>query len=367
MLKRIDAHNDHRYVLVYFRNISEMNMYSAMLDNKKYVFVIISKEINRGDFLSSKVSLKENVLFCENPKRIIFKLSIFGCLLTTDALPAEAHKQSLQIIFYCKKAGIPVIELQHGLFTYGASYHMQGHERLVSDDSLPCEPYCDCRLSFYPSKDYDVCIGYPPYSSQDAHLDETRGEYVLIMSNLHWANYTNEERFSFFHSVFRLAANHEDTLFIWKFHPGEIKFPYINGAMDKLYVMYPQVKKNLIVHHKDKILTLTSFKDLVRKSKMIISTVSTVLLDCEIYGKDTVIYNCVSSDEMVSMFKQKTCFSTYEGLESVYGAENKLETGYLHPFKAEVFDAFMEKTVIEPVDKFRALDVIMKSSYSVTM
>ena len=292
-------------------------MFYNLFLNDEFIYVIISNYITPDEYHLSKISMLKNCIFCNNIDELKYKISCFGAFLSTDTLATKAHQQALFIVNLCHLNNIPVIELQHGLFVYGMSYHCIPENNIVTSDSLPVSSFKNHTFTFYPTNKKDsTCIGYPIY--YDFNKLSYKGKYTVILSNMHWMAYSEYEKFTFFSSIIELANKHPNELFIWKLHPGEIDFPYYKELLHSLFRIFPSSKRNIIFFHEDNILNKIGNFDLIGKSNKIICTLSTVMLDCELLKKDTIIFNCKSSDSMVSQLKTKECFSDIEELEKLY-------------------------------------------------
>ena len=286
-------------------------------------------------------------------------MNLFGMLITTDALAVEGHKESLNIIHAAKISGIPVAELQHGLFTYGLSYYADIDRSFVSYDSLPARSFYDYLLSWYDTSiTNSVTIGCPSYRKPSKKFN---GLYTLILSNLKWEIYTVPEKFGFFYSVIKLAHDNPDDVFIWKLHPSEISFSYWKNISKDLFTIYPSATKNILFYHQSRIMQHISLYDLIKKKKKVITTLSTTILDTEMNEKDAIVYDCAAVRELTSQLHSCDTFSNAEELAACYAAaENHLESGFLVPYNPSKFEAFLDEHWQRPEDIFAPLESIYR-------
>lgn len=345
-------------VLVYLRCAFHLTMYEKLFSETHYDYVIVSDKISRDEMLTSSIAALPNCLFCTSIDQILYKLNAFGLFLTSDALATSAHKEALRLVLACHKAGIPVVELQHGLFTYGDYYQCSCNNKMVQPDGLPCRSFRDHLLSFSPNYAEDAtCIGYPKYHS-DCPPSYT-GNYTLILSNLHWDAYTPLERYAFMSSILHLANDYQNDLFVWRLHPGECaSFPGRN-MLNSLFNIFPKAKNNILFTHENRIWSLISVDDIIRKAGKIISTISTVILDCEMYNKKTMVYNAPSVRFAVERFKKVEKFCDYSTLNRLWGdSDAVIETGMLYAWNKKKFEDFVEDKYKKPKDKYSVLDTI---------
>ena len=241
-------------------------------------------------------------------------------MITTDAQSTSAHKKSLQFVNFFQKNNIKVLELQHGLFQIGLHY------------------------SSVPNKDpllqpNEIVIGYPLYNNKN--VKKIKGEYTLILSNLHWNIYTDSQRNLFYTSVIQLVKNNPDTLFVWKMHHGEIA--NLNKVKE-IFSIWGEMKRNIIFTNDDSLFKYTSTSDLIKNSKNVISTVSTVLLECEIHHKPTIVFETQAINYLINKIKRKTTFRNYDELKKRYNNKYlNLRTGLLIQYNNSIFREAINK------------------------
>lgn len=324
-----------RMILCYLNGTHHFELfYNIFHYNPDIDFYIISKNINEDDYRKSGVYNLDNVFFVAETEKLIYKLNCFGALITTDIQQARAHKYSLKIANLFYKLHIPVIELQHGLFQLGLHYYDMPNRENFRDDSLPTKSFAEHILTYYPISNYKniTTIGYPPYNEDHPTY---QGEYTLILSNMHWPIYSPEEKYNFYKTILQYVEHNHEKMFIWKMHHGEMK----NTTMLKeLFNVFPTAKKNIILYQDNAMLQKNSITNLIAKADKVISTVSTVLLDCERWGKDTYTYSSNAINSLVKKLKNPQAFTNIEDLEILVNTGNKrFETGLLHKYDNDAF------------------------------
>ena len=318
--------------------------YPIIKQNQNINFFVFSPNVNLDDFIQSQLYQLNNVTLIKNNEaeinELVFKIKAFGLMITTDAQATSAHKKSLQFVNFFQKNNIKVLELQHGLFQIGLHYNSTPNKDAFRSDCLPLTSYADYVLTYYPSlQPNEIVIGYPLYNNET--MKNIKGEYTLILSNLHWNIYTDSQRNLFYTSIIQLIKNNPDTLFIWKMHHGEIA--NLNKAKEILNT-WGEMKKNIIFTNDDSLFKYTSTSDLIKNSKNVISTVSTVLLECEIHHKPTIIFETQAIKCLINKIQRKTTFHNYQELKKAYNSKYlNLRTGHLIQYDNSIFREAINK------------------------
>lgn len=319
--------------------------YQIINQNKDINFFIYSPTVNLDDFIQSKLHMLNNATLIKNNEaeiyELIYKIKAFGLMITTDSQATSAHKKSLQFVNFFKKNNIKVLEIQHGLFQLGLHYSAKPDKESFKSDCLYLPSYADYVLTYYKtSLPNEIVIGYPLYTKENIHT--IKGEYTLILSNLHWSVYTDSQKNLFYTSIIQLIQNNPDTLFIWKMHHGEIK------QLDKIkeiLKIFGEMKKNIIFTSDDNLFKYTTTSELIKNSKNVISTISTVLLECEMHNKPTLIYQSSAVQCLINKIKQKDTFRNYEELEAKYNLN-------LQPIKTGLLQKYNNNTVKQTIDRY---------------
>ena len=335
MLKDIQE-PQRRKIFCYLNGLHHFDLfYNILYNNPSMDFYLHSQCISEDEYRKSKIYGLDNSFFVSNIDIFKYKLNIFGVFITTDAQSASAHGYSLALIDVFKQLSIPVIELQHGLFQLGLHYFDCPQKELVHGDSFATKSWADHILTYYRIDNYDniSVIGYPPYTQDIKSYD---GEYGLILSNMHWGTYSAEERYIFYKSILQFVENSNKT-FIWKMHHGEVRNSLCQKMLSDLFVIFPEALNKIIFFHQNNMLQKNSITDLIKKSDFVISTVSTVLLDCEMCHKKTMVFGCKTNECLTKKLKQAYIFKNYEDLRRCDIKNVKFETGLLKKYDNKVF------------------------------
>lgn len=356
MLNKFISDN-RKKILFYANGAHHLSLYSSLFcSNPDFQFIIYSPRILIEDYINSPVSELENVFLCTDFADILPKLKYFGLCLTTDTQAARAHKPGLTVSYYCSRLGIKVIELQHGMFQLGMHYAALPELGKIPSDAFSVSGYRDAELCFYPSgNNNSYVMGYPPF---DGSLGASGGKYCLVMSNLHWQTYGREERARFYASVWQLAYKHPRQLFLWRMHPGEKTSLALSGFPS-------EPPPNLKLLADDPIWKKVSAAEIIRKAAVVISTVSTVLLDCEICRRPLLIYETEAVSCLLKKIRRKKTFRTFPELDKLFSDVRRynscrLDSGLLLPYDNLVFRRCVENFYgLSPLPDMKILEVIM--------
>ena len=339
--------------------------YNIFALNKDIEFFIYSKNISKDDFLRSKLVKLENVIFTKDIENILYKALSFGCFISTELQAARPHDYSLKIASLFKLLNIPVVEIQHGLFQLGYSYQSLPVRDRFYSDSIAIEGFSDYSLLYYnmeTSKKYQV-IGFPEYIKKSTKtIIKKKDTYTLILSNMHWDAYDIEEKYRFYYSVIKFVENSSDKLFIWKLHYGET-FANNKKIINEIMGMFPKAKEKILFANDNDMLKNISVSELIVKSKSIISTVSTVLLNCEMYKRPTYIYESKSVKCLIDKIEKKTTFKNLDELKEVFEKDDKanLNSGLLIEYDNNKFIDFINDVYKEQEQKQDTLQNILET------
>lgn len=344
-----------RSVLLYVSGSFHFPLIEPMVrDNQDVEFFLHSNLFGNGEVVRANLNKYGNFHFVSSLDELKFKLDRFGAFITTDAEPANPHSYSLRLVEFFQAIKVPVFELQHGLFQLGLHYFDVPAGFRFGGDSLPAKSFAGQILTYYPPAGVNVAavtIGYPPYAGRPQ--PSSGHDWTLVLTNLHWPTYTDEERRAFYESVYRLAAEGPSRV-VWKQHHGEIGSSACTALRKELSAKYPLAAKRLCMHHEDASLKELGLDALIARATCVVSTVSTVLLDCEMQQKGVALYGCPSVECLTRRIAEKDLFGTYDALCAILkkGAKT-LVTGCLHPYDNAVFrksldGAYCETTLSRP-------------------
>jgi hypothetical protein len=335
--------------------------YHLAQNNQDILFVLCSIMHDfKNVFFRNKISKLPNITIAAPRQEVLVKSKAFGLHITTFSQSTVSHLEGLKFVAMFNKLKVPVFELQHGMFQIGLHYHSL--LKWFNSESFPIEGYADKILTYYPSGiENEISVGYPIFDNLKKPIE---GDYTLVLSNLHWQCYSKIDVYKFYHAVIKFAAHNPDKIFMWQPHPGEVAFGGLNSMFLKnLFTIYPAAKKNFISIKSNQVSNLVPTEEWIRKSGCVISTVSTVLLDCEMYNKPTLVWESESTKVLLDKIKTKTTFADYDTLCKVYDLpyeKLKLKSGLLFPYDNNVFRAAVEKYYKEPQMDENSLQEILK-------
>ncbi len=303
-------------------------------------FYLHTNFVSQSDYESSVLHTLANCHFVSNFDELKYKLDLFGAFITTDANAANAHQYSLRLVRLFNRMNVPVFEMQHGLFQLGLHYYDVPGSVGFEGDSLPTKTFADEVLLYYPPWRQDVhctVVGYPP-SAEETVRSPREKDYMLVLSNLHWKTYQDEECRRFFFSVYEYAEKHPDARFIWKLHHGEVKNKRSQTMIEEASRTFPIGASRIRFHHLDAELERLTLADLISGAKMAVSTVSTTLLDCELAGLPLVVFDSPSVKCLVDKLNRKSVFTGADDLErAIDGDRVPFKSGFLLPYDNKAF------------------------------
>lgn len=351
-----------RNVLIYCRGAFHLPLLEPLArTNPDVSFYVHTPMLLKSDFLGSPLGQLPNTYFVWNFDDLKYKLDNFGIFITTDAQSANAHAQSLRIVRLMKRLGVPVFEMQHGLFQLGLHYYDVPGRTTFCGDSLPSRSYADRVLAYYPlpdSKTPITVIGYPPFDGTVAN--PVGGDYLLVLSNLHWPTYTTDERRRFYRAVYAAVDKRPGLPVIWKQHHGEYKNADCKAWIAECAKEFPDAAKRIRFHHLDNALKNKTLAELIAGARQIVSSISTVLLDCEMSGKPVGVYDVPSTKCLADRLAEKSSFSSADELDQLlFAGTRPLKSGLLQPFAPDVFrDVLSESYRTTPLSRTAFLDAL---------
>lgn len=282
-----------------------------------------------------------NVQLIGDMTDVLLRLDDFAVCLTTLATPHRAHLRGIQIFAACAKLGIPVLELQHGLFQQGLSFveisKTPGSGFTGATMGAAARNFCDGQVGWAGQEG----IGLPQYHNLPPASDEG---YVLILSNMHRSIFSEIERRLFYDSVAQLVRTHPRTSFLWKPHQAEIQ-----RRLEPLYApVMRQAGRNLELLTKETMAGRTTL-DIIRRCSRAVSSASSVLLELEMYAKPTLLYAPVSMEGVLPALGRihpfhddVTLLSSYADMVARPDAY-RMKTGHLKPFEPDRLRAILRK------------------------
>ncbi len=257
-------------------------------------------------------------------------------VVTTWGVPHRKHLPYLDFLALAYELGIPVFELQHGLFQIGLTY--QEEAAVVGSRTGAATALAGARnfarnALTWSGKDG---IGYPrAYGSacSDGPQAQPCKEQVAFLTNHHWAVLGEDERVNCYTIMRDTIAAFPAVDFVLLPHHGELKLKAFTSMMSDLNGI--EARNFRIETARDK----KSYDDLLATSNLLVGSLSTTILDCEISGTPTVVFRNPSQERLLSSFRKVVSFSTSTELQGIVedvlykGYRPELVTGSAEPFQ----------------------------------
>lgn len=301
-----------------------------------------------------------NVQLIGNLTDVLLRLDEFAVCLTTLATPHRAHLTGLQIFTACSRLGLPVLEVQHGLFQQGMAF--------VEVSRTPGSGFANAAMGAA-ARNFrddvvgwsgDAGIGLPQFHDLKPASDDG---YVLILSNQHRSVFSEIERRLFYEGVAQLVRRHPDTRFLWKPHQAELQ-----RKLEPLYApLMALVRANLELLTRETMAGQTTL-DLIRCCSSAVSSLSSVVLELEMYAKPTLLYAPASMEGAVAIMgtvhpfvDDLSLLAAYDDLLQRPGAY-RMRTGFLKPFEPDRLRAVLKKNWrSQPISKAALAQAILPS------
>lgn len=340
MMKLLSHQAYEKRVLVFIHHTGHLDFFepiAAWFVN--YNFTLISPGVGEREYYQHNISSLENSHWVVDIEAIKPKISSFDLILSYHAQNVRGHKMGLEILDAAKEVGLPTGELQHGLFQLGFNSYHEPSKGMFFDESLPSKSQADFFISWFADYKESITVGYPPFTNDNKKLDsfDRKSNTVILFTNLHWGAYSQIERLSVLTRIIAFINRNRNYNFLWKRHHGERNSAEvkkdIETAENLLGVMLSDFENLTFVDE------YVNVGRLVRLSSHCISTVSTVLLDIEMYNRDAAIIVSNSTSDLVCKFNSYVDFSEINGLEDF----RSIDSGYLRPFEPTALESFFDK------------------------
>lgn len=321
-------------------NTSHFNMSLILAESslfRSYIYVN-GQEIAARNYLKKNPNSKVKFFLTENSVAD-FLPSIDKVVVFYGGVTQFAKNNIKRIVSACLKSKTPMYEVPHGLF-------QSGQNLVDSSNLINTTSYYDGIGENIPSltnvkltwsgKDG---FGYPRTALKVKYKDRILPKFTLITSNTNWFLYSLSDKRAFYKEVFEYAKNKKDKLFIWCPHPSELMpdtFSFAAmGARPNNVLLYG-LSNDIYFHD------LEGSDDLIPYCDYAISTVTTCLLDYEIYQKRVNVFLCNGVKNLTNTLTKKTLFSSHKEITS--NAE-VIMTGMLKEFDSIKFDNLLSRPV----------------------
>lgn len=264
-------------------------------------------------------------------------------VITTYAVPHPAHSRFIRYIALAYEMGLPVFELQHGLFQLGISYSESsayvGSGIPGALTSLDAPGLTRKKLVWGDARTADeISVGFPPFTQDviNGPAYGGNGDAVLIASNTHWSILDETDVAAIWDCFVHLFVSLPDIKFVLMPHPAEMKSASLKRGLDRCQ---KSGVANLTVRRPA---DRNEFISMLENIRVAVSMVSTVLLDFEMYEIPCVLVPCARQEPLIAGLQyakyadNKTEF-TNQVRDAFYGSsESVLCTGFLRRFRPEI-------------------------------
>lgn len=358
----LNSHSSpNKNILVIVNVLSKLdNAYLVFKENPDYsFFAIVLGTYTLQDYYNSRLSKLNNLILNDHKEQLIYKIEKMGMVISTECAPTSLCRYGLRLLALCDALRIPIVELQHGLFQYGLHYSVEPKSYETMYDFLNIDNFTTHLLSFYSvTTEYrhGIVVGFPKYHFKDFHNYNYDAQYILILTNFNWDCFSPEDFDRFLGCIIKTTESHPDIQFLWKPHSAELGY-YLNKTINL------DAYSNLTVVQSDPLLSLLSLDSLVKNAAKVISTISTVLFDCEAYQKPTAVYKCSANSQLLDEIKSCCTFSNESELKKFIESKEpcRITTGKLIEYDNSKFRKFVEEEYkLTSLSKMEILQQIAK-------
>lgn len=298
----------------------------------------------------ARLHIQAGVRFFTDLETAMLHIGDVDALVTTFALPHRAHRPYLGLIALAYEMGMPVFELQHGLFQAGLSFMadgpLVGSGRAGAQDGLATRNLTDAVLMWWGAEG----IGYPRYlvppaedgregvegevsSPSAAALTPARRDApIAVLTNLHWTLLGPAQAEAGYGMIHSAILALPDLRFALAPHPTEATS---SGFLRLIETLRAARARNWrVVPATDR----TGRADLMAGAGLAIATPSTVLLDLELARCPTLLLGLAPFEPLYASLERATVVRSGPALSDALaravagGPLPWLTTGRLEPF-----------------------------------
>jgi len=325
--------DEKEYILYIATNASQIEMACRMSEQSKYDSYIYSEGF---DFYDTSLDYAR-ASFVSSIKAVAAILKRITKVVTyIGQVNSNVKKEYRSLISAVLKLELPLIELPHGLIQSG--YNLDDDSRFIDLSSyydgigMSLPSISSMRLTWYGENS----VGYPRSNSLNLLRARVVPAYTLVTTNTNWFLYSVEDKRNFFAAVFKYAEQNPTRLFIWSPHPAETN--------DQTYSSHvvPLRPANVLSYGLAKDIYFDGIEgtnELIAHCSEGISTVSTCLLEYEMFKKNVQIFSTKGVADVLASFASYKSFSSLAELSI---KSKPLITGMLEEYSPERFDRFLD-------------------------
>lgn len=329
------------------QNLSQFHLACLSCIGSEHNYVVYSpdKELELHVLADKFQYDSSNTQFCFEVNSLRAIVRRFDVAITMVGHFSPAMNKNLKVIidlFVHYK--IPIVDAPHGLFQFGHNFWDDSPIiNLASFDYGAggwVDSFCGFQVNWF--KDSQNGPGYPRFNSNIRRKQTCVPNFTLLTTNSNWYLYDKAWQRSFLVFITNYAFENLDELIIWSPHPAEVSnSPVLSYYINNL------LPPNLFVYGKQNQLNFYGIEcteDLIACCQKGITTVSTCLVDYELYNKDVVVLSSHSTQNLVNSLKNVSSIVLPNQLRANISFA-KIETGYLFPFNVKVFDQMLSSSV----------------------
>jgi hypothetical protein len=268
-------------------------------------------------------------------------------VITTWSVPHQKHLPYLRYITLAAEVGIPVFELQHGLFQIGLTYNedapFAGSGKGVAV-AIPDAPNFTSEVLEWSGPNG---IGYPrsPFADTDRGDPTTRRRRVTFITNHHWGILREEERNNCYQMMADAILAFPQAEFVVLPHSGDLQnatFRDIVKSLGRTGAGNFRIEERRFGGVYD---------GLLMNSDLLVASASTTILDCELSQTPTVIFRNPSQDGLTRILRSAVLFQSSDELIRLIGDvlyrnyRPELVTGFADPFRPEALEQRVEGAI----------------------
>ncbi|MFC4625608.1 hypothetical protein ACFO1V_10335 [Daeguia caeni] len=336
---------------VFLTGTNAVDIFAASVEAiKAYDFFVYVPSI---DDRSRSTFRRLGVRFSTELSFAILNAPQMAAALTFGCLPHPAHESVLILTALMQELGIPVLDVQHGLFQWGINFTDDSLEQGFSNAtgiSMPVTTVADKQLRWHGENE----IGYPRYKPNRPPAKNEMMSSILVATNSNWHIYAEEERQNLLCLLRQLFTARTHVNFIWKPHPAELSgFSMLRQLVDEIKAA-PETYSNVeIVGEADN--NLYSLTELVASCRAGIATVGTSILDFEMLGKPCAIFDCSAVAALNASLIHGDMFhdlpQLLNWLDNLDENTKPPVTGYLHPFDQDCLIRHIDTAIAESLPR----------------
>lgn len=325
-----------------------LDLYASLLEtNQEFNWAVFIKDIAKiPNKRLSDLNSKFGTYFFTDRATALAHFGDIDAVITTFAVPHAAHLYYLEFAALACEMGIPVFEIQHGLFQIGISYSEEsflvgsGDKKHLARNALPVRNLAPNTLRWFGEN----AIGYPPYTDavradssylHDEMEEEGPPEKILYLTNFHWNLLDAQQRDHGYSMITKSILALPDGNHVISPHPAEVQSPLFRNMVKTLEdenatnfeIVRPESAEHRIT--------------MLRQTKVAVSSISTVLLDLEMMGIPTLLFDLPGFRSLQQGLEEFTAVSDgstlVRQLKHVLYSEYfpELHTGKLKPFNRQ--------------------------------